>query len=245
MLIDLERNDLGRICDAGSIVEVRDFMTVETYAHVHHLVSEVAGTLRPDVTPIEVLRAVFPGGTITGCPKVRCMQLIAAIEAAAGVARIPARSDMHRSRWLRADFNILIRTLTRVADRLTLRAGAGIVADSVPDRELEETRAKARGVLAALGVGRRRSERLLDRRASRRTSVPVDDRGLLYGDGLFETIACADGAPRFLDLHLQRLQDGCRALDPRLARPRAACARNPRVGASLQAGRRRRPASCA
>jgi anthranilate synthase component I len=149
MLIDLERNDLGRVCRAGS-VGVSEFMTVETYEHVHHLVSCVEGVLRPDVTPVDVLRAVFPGGTITGCPKVRCMQLIAAIE---GQGRGAYTGSVgHIGLDGSADFNILIRTLSRVADRLTLRAGAGIVADSVPERELDETRAKARGVLVALGA---------------------------------------------------------------------------------------------
>ena len=149
MLIDLERNDLGRICEAGS-VEVRDFMTVETYAHVHHIVSEVAGRLRPEVTPVDALRAVFPGGTITGCPKVRCMQIIGELEQRGRGAYTGSLGMLGLDGS--ADFNILIRTLTVVGDAVALRAGAGIVADSVPARELEETRAKARGVLAALGV---------------------------------------------------------------------------------------------
>ncbi len=150
MLIDLERNDLGRICEAGS-VEVRDFMTVETYAHVHHIVSEVAGRLRAGVSPVAALRAVFPGGTITGCPKVRCMQLIGQLEKHGRGAYTGSIGMLGFDGS--ADFNILIRTLTVVGDAVSLRAGAGIVADSVPGRELEETRAKARGVLAALGAG--------------------------------------------------------------------------------------------
>ncbi len=149
MLIDLERNDLGRICEAGS-VEVRDFMTVETYAHVHHIVSEVAGTLRPEVSPVAALRAVFPGGTITGCPKVRCMQVIGMLEQRGRGAYTGSIGLLGLDGS--ADFNILIRTLTIVGRTVSLRAGAGIVADSVPARELEETRVKARGVLAALGV---------------------------------------------------------------------------------------------
>ena len=79
MLIDLERNDLGRICMPGTVV-VDELMTVESYAHVHHIVSNVSGHLRPDVTPGEVIAATFPGGTITGCPKVRCMQIISELE---------------------------------------------------------------------------------------------------------------------------------------------------------------------
>src|SRR5690606_15606295 len=79
MLIDLERNDLGRVCTPGS-VEVDELMSVESYAHVHHIVSNVRGVLREQATPGEVIAAVFPGGTITGCPKVRCMQIIAELE---------------------------------------------------------------------------------------------------------------------------------------------------------------------
>ncbi|HXH01188.1 MAG TPA: aminodeoxychorismate synthase component I, partial [Xanthomonadaceae bacterium] len=149
MLIDLERNDLGRVCTPGS-VEVDEMMTVETYAHVHHIVSNVRGRLRADATPGDVLRAVFPGGTITGCPKVRCMQIIAELE---GVGRGSYTGAMG---WLGRDgdmdFNILIRSAEIEGNQLRFRAGAGIVADSDPLRELDETRAKARGMLRALGV---------------------------------------------------------------------------------------------
>lgn len=147
MLIDLERNDLGRVCAAGS-VEVSEFMAIESYAHVHHIVSNVRGRLRPELTPIDVLRAVFPGGTITGCPKVRCMALIAELE---GRGRGAYTGSLG---WLgadgSADFNILIRTLSLQQDRLTFRAGAGIVADSIGELELQETRAKALGLIRAL-----------------------------------------------------------------------------------------------
>jgi anthranilate synthase component 1 len=149
MLIDLERNDLGRICEAGT-VKVDELMTIESYAHVHHIVSNVSGTLRADATPGDVLRAVFPGGTITGCPKVRCMEIIAELEEVARGAYTGSFGYLNRDGSM--DTNILIRTLEVAGDQLTLRAGAGIVADSVPERELAETRAKARGVLRALGT---------------------------------------------------------------------------------------------
>jgi anthranilate synthase component 1 len=148
MLIDLERNDLGRICEAGT-VSVDEFMTIESYAHVHHIVSNVRGQLRPSATPGEVLAAVFPGGTITGCPKVRCMEVIAELEHTARGAYTGSLGYLNRDGTM--DLNILIRTLEVSGDRLSLRAGAGIVADSNPERELAETRAKARGVLRALG----------------------------------------------------------------------------------------------
>ena len=147
MLIDLERNDLGRVCVPGSI-EVNELMVLESYAHVHHIVSNVRGRLRAGTTPGQVIRALFPGGTITGCPKVRCMDIIAELE---GEGRGPYTGSMgYLNRDGGMDLNILIRTLVRDADCISLRAGAGIVADSIPERELEETRAKARGLLLAL-----------------------------------------------------------------------------------------------
>ena len=149
MLIDLERNDLGRVCRPGT-VEVDELMSVESYAHVHHIVSNVRGRLREGVSPGEVIAAVFPGGTITGCPKVRCMQIIAELEGQARGAYTGAFG------WLGSDgdmdLNILIRTAELQDATMRFRTGAGIVVDSVPERELEETRAKARGLLRALGL---------------------------------------------------------------------------------------------
>ncbi len=147
MLIDLERNDLGRVCVAGSVT-VDELMTVESYTHVHHIVSNVSGTLRAGVTAGQVIAAVFPGGTITGCPKVRCMQIIAELE---GEGRGPYTGAMG---YLDAggdlDLNILIRSLWTESADVAFRAGAGIVVDSRADKELMETRAKARGLLRAL-----------------------------------------------------------------------------------------------
>ena len=152
MLIDLERNDLGRVCQAGS-VEVDELMSVESYAHVHHIVSNVRGRLRAGTTPGDVIRATFPGGTITGCPKVRCMQIIAELEGQARGAYTGAFGWLNRDGDM--DLNILIRSaeIANTADgpaHVIFRTGAGIVADSIPDRELDETRAKARGMLKAL-----------------------------------------------------------------------------------------------
>jgi anthranilate synthase component I len=147
MLIDLARNDLGRVCTGGS-VRVDEYMAVETYAHVHHIVSNVTGELREGVSPIEALRAAFPGGTITGCPKVRCMQIIAELENA---PRGPYTGSLgYLNHDGSGDFNILIRTMSLYGQELEIRAGAGIVADSNPERELQETRTKARGMLLAL-----------------------------------------------------------------------------------------------
>jgi anthranilate synthase component 1 len=149
MLIDLERNDLGRVCAPGS-VEVDELMSIESYAHVHHIVSNVRGRLRAGTTPGQIVRAVFPGGTITGCPKVRCMEIIAELEGVGRGAYTGSLGYLDSNGDL--DLNILIRTLTVERDSIRFRAGAGIVADSVAERELDETRAKARGMLRALGV---------------------------------------------------------------------------------------------
>lgn len=150
MLIDLERNDLGRVCEAGS-VEVNEFMVTESYPHLHHIVSNVRGRLRPEVTPGATLRAVFPGGTITGCPKYRCMQIIGELEGEARGAYTGSFGYLNTDGDM--DFNILIRTATLAAGELRFRTGAGIVADSDWQRELAETRTKAQGLLRAFGVG--------------------------------------------------------------------------------------------
>jgi len=149
MLIDLQRNDLGRICVPGSVF-VDEMMVVESYAHVHHIVSNVRGRLRPGTTPTQAMRAVFPGGTITGAPKVRTMEIIAELEGCTRGAYTGALGYLNRDGDM--DLNILIRTMELQGRDLRFRAGAGIVADSVAARELEETRHKARGLLRALGV---------------------------------------------------------------------------------------------
>jgi anthranilate synthase component 1 len=147
MLVDLERNDLGRVCEPGS-VKVAALMDIASYRHVHHIESTVCGKLRQEMRVLDVLRAVFPGGTITGCPKVRTMQIIHELE------QTPRRSYTGSVGYINldgsCDFNILIRSFLLRGRELAFRAGAGIVADSIPQRELDETRAKARGLLRAL-----------------------------------------------------------------------------------------------
>lgn len=149
MLIDLERNDLGRLCEPGS-VEVDDLMVLESYAHVHHIVSNVRGRLRSGIRPGDVIAATFPGGTITGCPKVRCMEIIQELEPTGRGAYTGALGYLGIDG--RLDLNILIRTIVTHGRHAWFRAGAGIVADSDPDAELLEMQAKARGLLPALGL---------------------------------------------------------------------------------------------
>jgi anthranilate synthase component 1 len=146
MLIDLERNDLGRIAVAGS-VEVNEMMVLESYEHVHHIVSNVRGQLRADVTPGQAIAAVFPGGTITGCPKVRCMEIIDELENCPRGAYTGSFGYLNRDGSM--DLNILIRTMVKRGSEIRFRAGGGIVADSEPLAELQETRAKSKGLLRA------------------------------------------------------------------------------------------------
>ena len=149
MLIDLERNDLGRVCETGT-VEVDELMVVETYEHVHHIVSNVRGRLRKEVTPVDVIRAVFPGGTITGCPKVRCMEIIAELEQKGRSFYTGSFGYLGLDGSM--DLNILIRSMLLHDRTISFRTGAGIVADSMPEKELAETEHKARGLLRALGT---------------------------------------------------------------------------------------------
>ena len=149
MLVDLERNDLGRVCIPGS-VEVNEAMVVEGYATVQHIVSNVRGHLREGLGLVEVFRAMFPGGTITGCPKVRCMEIIHQLEER---ARGPYTGGVGFSSWDEsADMNILIRTFWHHDGTLHWAAGAGIVADSDAASELKETEHKAEGLMRALKV---------------------------------------------------------------------------------------------
>jgi len=152
MLIDLERNDLGRVCRPGTI-EVNELMVLESWQHVHHIVSNVRGELQSGKSPIDVLRAVFPGGTITGCPKVRCMEILAEMEQQARGAYTGSLGYINNDGSM--DFNILIRTMVRHKtgnkNKISFRAGGGIVSDSVAEKELEETRAKAKGLLKIFG----------------------------------------------------------------------------------------------
>jgi anthranilate synthase component 1 len=152
MLIDLGRNDIGRIAEIGS-VEVSDRMIIERYSHVMHIVSQVTGRLQPGIGVIDVLRATFPAGTLSGAPKVRAMEIIAELE--------PVRRGIYAGAvgWMNwhgdADFAIAIRTALIANGRIHLQAGAGIVADSDPTREWEETMNKGRALIRAIAEASR------------------------------------------------------------------------------------------
>jgi len=151
MIVDLERNDLGRVCSYGT-VRVPELLTLEEYATVFHLVSTVCGTLAPGKDVVDLLKNTFPGGSITGAPKIRAMEIIEELE--------PVRRGIYTGSigYLgfdgRADLNIAIRTMVNKGDRVYLQVGGGIVADSDPVLEYEETLHKARAMLKSLGVDR-------------------------------------------------------------------------------------------
>ena len=147
MLVDLERNDLGRVSRYGT-VRADAFMIVERYSHVSHIVSNVTGELQKGLDGFDVIRAVFPGGTVTGVPKIRCMEIIECLEP---VRRGPYTGSLGYLSWSGdLDLNIIIRTLILTSDHGYLQVGAGIVADSDPDREYEETLYKAGAAMEAL-----------------------------------------------------------------------------------------------
>jgi anthranilate synthase component 1 len=147
MLVDLGRNDVGRVSEFGS-VRVKDLMFVERYSHVMHLVSALEGKLRPELGAVDAFRACFPAGTLSGAPKIRAMEIIEELE--------PARRGVYGGSILYADFSgnldscIAIRTLFMNGEQGHIQAGAGIVADSVPEKEFEECGNKARAVVRAI-----------------------------------------------------------------------------------------------
>lgn len=155
MLIDLERNDLGRICAPGT-VEVNELMVVETYEHVHHIVSNVRGQLQAGLSPLDIIHALFPGGTITGCPKIRCMEIIAELEEMPREAYTGSLGYINIDGSL--DLNILIRTMMQFEKQgksvVQFRAGAGIVTDSKAQHELVESRHKAKGLIKAFATAK-------------------------------------------------------------------------------------------
>ena len=147
MLVDLARNDIGRVCEYGSVQVTRQF-EIEKHARVMHIVSDVEGTLRPEFDALDLLRATFPAGTVTGAPKIRAMEIIDSLE--------PVRRGLYGGAigYIdpagRMDLCLAIRTIVYHRGRVLFQAGAGVVADSDPAREYEETRHKARAVIQAL-----------------------------------------------------------------------------------------------
>ena len=226
MIVDLMRNDLGRVCEYGS-VEVPGLTELREAPGVWHLVSTVTGTLRRDVGDAQLLRATFPPGSVTGAPKIRAMRVIAELEATGREAYTGAIG--YASPVAGLELNVAIRTLETSGERIWLGAGGGVVADSDPRGELEECLVKARPVVKAAGgelasvVGRRAPS--LPFALTGGADRPDPARGVL------STMLVRDGMPVDLAAHLARLghsaERALRTAPARLAR-----------GADLQRGRR-------
>jgi para-aminobenzoate synthetase component 1 len=204
MIVDLMRNDLGRVAEIGS-VRVPELFALESFATVHHLVSAVEARLRPGLGPVDLLRGTFPGGSVTGAPKIRAMEIIDEVETSCrgpycgAIAWIGFDGAM--------DSSITIRTLVVTADQIIAQAGGGIVADSDPASEYEEHWVKIRSLLA---TGGRPMILWLNGALLPAAEARIDpsDRGFSLGDGVFETICVRAGAPLHLPRHLARLQAG-------------------------------------
>ena len=148
MIVDLERNDLGRICEYGSI-RAKRLLEIESYKHLNHVVSTVEGKLKPDIKLKEIFQAMFPSGSITGAPKIAAMKIIEHVEPTKRGAYTGSFGYIKTDGTM--DFNILIRTIFVRNNKIVFNVGGGIVADSEPEAELEETRLKAEGIISTLG----------------------------------------------------------------------------------------------
>jgi para-aminobenzoate synthetase component I len=205
MIVDLMRNDIGKVCRAGS-VHVARHKRLESYTNVHHLVSVVKGTLDDEKDAVDLICATFPGGSITGCPKIRAMEIIDELEPVR--RHIYTGSIGYISFHGTMDLSIAIRTATITSGRLLFSVGGGVVYDSDPDDEFDETLHKGQTLMNAFaieelspapiawcnGLFKPRDE----------ITVSVDDEGFLYGFGFFETIRVNKGNPVMFDRHLAR-----------------------------------------
>jgi para-aminobenzoate synthetase / 4-amino-4-deoxychorismate lyase len=207
MIVDLMRNDLGRVCEYGSI-SVPSLTEPRPAPGVWHLVSTVKGTLRPDAGDSDLLRASFPPGSVTGAPKIQAMRVIAELEAGGREAYTGALG--YASPVAGLELNVAIRTLEIRDERIWMGAGGGIVADSVAERELEECFVKARPVIAAAGA------RLVEEpRVSRVAPIQALAGGADRPDaalGVFETLLVRGGSPVDARAHLARLERSVQAL---------------------------------
>jgi para-aminobenzoate synthetase component 1 len=216
MIVDLLRNDIGKVSAPGT-VRVAEHKRLEAYRNVYHLVSVVTGELAPGKDTVDLIAAAFPGGSITGCPKVRAMEIIDELEDCRRHVYCGSIGyiGFHRA----MDLSIAIRTATIVGDTLYFSVGGGIVYDSKPLEEYEETLHKGRTLMAACQAGAAaalpavvwHNGRL---RPSRSATVPVTDQGLLYGHGFFETLRVDKGRAPLFDDHLARFDRTWQALMP-------------------------------
>ena len=217
MIVDLLRNDLGKVCQADS-VKVTAHKRIEAYRNVYHLVSTIEGVMEENINSADVIEAAFPGGSITGCPKVRAMEIIDELEPCR--RHVYCGSIGYISFHDSMDLSIAIRTATIINDTLIFSVGGGIVFDSDPGSEYEETLHKAETLLTACrdGSTQRRPEGVvwLDGRLrpTDQAAVAVTDQGILYGHGFFETIRVDRGRAPLLDAHASRFEKSWRTLMP-------------------------------
>jgi len=215
MIVDLLRNDIGKVCRGGS-VKVQTHKRVEAYEIVYHLVSDVVGELASGQDSVDLIRAAFPGGSITGCPKIRSMEIIDELEPRR--RHIYTGSIGYISFHDTLDLSIAIRTATLINDRIVFSVGGGIVFDSDPAAEFEETLHKGRTLMDMFDTKqeeRRAVSRVwLDGKlvSSEKAALNVFDRGVQYGYGFFETLRVVDTQIGFLDEHLRRFKDTWRVL---------------------------------
>ena len=216
MIVDLLRNDIGKVCAAGS-VKVTEHKRLEAYQNVYHLVSVVEGELDDGQDAVDLIEAAFPGGSITGCPKVRAMEIIDELESCR--RHVYCGSIGYLSFHDTMDLSIAIRTATIVNETLSFSVGGGIVFDSDPQLEYEETLHKGRTLTAACqGNPMHRTLPMVWHNGHIKTAtsatVPVDDQGLLYGYGFFETIRADSGDVPLLKKHIERFKNSWQALMP-------------------------------
>ena len=215
MIVDLLRNDFGRVCRAESVL-VAEHKRVEAYVNVFHLISIVTGELRDDMKTVDLIKAVFPGGSITGCPRIRAMEIIDELEPCQ--RHIYTGAIGYISFHQTMDLSIAIRTATITGEKLIFSVGGGIVHDSDAEDEYQETLHKGGSLITALAAENQkqpakthvwRNGRLEPLDAA---AVPISDLGLQYGFGFFETIRVADGRPEFLTEHVRRFNHAWKQL---------------------------------
>jgi para-aminobenzoate synthetase component 1 len=215
MIVDLLRNDIGKVCKGGSVT-VQAHKRLEAYQNVYHLVSDVAGELEPGKDSVDLIQATFPGGSITGCPKIRAMEIIDELEPRR--RHIYTGSVGYISFHDTLDLSIAIRTATVLNDRIVFSVGGGIVFDSDPADEFAETLHKG-CTLMDVFCGNASDQTAgplvwLDGKlvAAEKAALSVFDRGVQYGYGFFETIRAVDGQCAYLAEHLQRFAQTWQAL---------------------------------
>ena len=216
MIVDLLRNDIGKVCAPGT-VRVAEHKRLEAYRNVYHLVSVVTGELADGKDTVDLLSAAFPGGSITGCPKVRAMEIIDELED--GRRHVYCGSIGYIGFQRTMDLSIAIRTATVVDNTLCFSVGGGIVYDSKPHEEYEETLHKGRTLMAACETNAAAIRPVIVWHNGRlqpeqTAAVPVSDQGLLYGHGFFETLRVDQGHAPLLDDHLARFARTWEALMP-------------------------------